>query len=71
MKISYDKKADALYIKFQDGKFIRNEEAAEGLILDVGPKGVILGLEILDARRRLKSKNQDFNLQVPMESFAA
>ena len=71
MKITYDKEADAVYIKFQDGKFVKNQEVSDGIILDIGPKGIILGLEILDARSRLKSKKvPHFGLQVPMESFA-
>lgn len=70
MKMTYDKEADAVYIKFQDGKFVKNKEVSEGIILDIGPRGIILGLEILDARRRLKSKDTPyFNFQVPMESL--
>ena len=71
MKITYDKEVDALYIRFQEGKFVKNSEVSDGIILDIGPKGSILGLEILDAKRRLKSKKAShFGLQVPMESFA-
>ena len=71
MNITYDKEANALYIKFQNGKFVRNKEVSDGIILDIGQKGAILGLEILDARNRLKSKTVPyFNFQVPMESFA-
>ena len=71
MKITYDKEVDALYIKFQEGKFVKNSEVSDGIILDIGPKGSILGLEILNAKRRLKSKKvPHFDLHVPMESFA-
>ena len=71
MKITYDKEVDALYIRFQDGKFVKNSKVSDGIILDIGTKGIILGLEILDAKHRLKSKKAShFGLQVPMESFA-
>ena len=71
MKITYDKEVDALYIRFQEGKFVKNSEVSDGIVLDIGVKGVILGLEILDASHRLKSKKVPyFDLQVPMESFA-
>ncbi len=70
MKITYDKEADAAYIKFQEGRFVKNQEVSEGIILDIGAKGVILGLEILDARRRLKPKDNFFSFQVPVESIS-
>jgi uncharacterized protein YuzE len=43
---------DALYIKFQDGKFKTNEEVQEGIILDIGEGDVLLGIEILEASTR-------------------
>jgi hypothetical protein len=35
MKISYDPKADALYIKFQDGSVARTRKVEEGMLVDV------------------------------------
>lgn len=35
MRITYNTEADALYIKFQDGKFVKNKEVQEGVILDM------------------------------------
>ena len=52
MQITYDTQADALYIKFQEGKFTKNKEVEQGLVLDIGEGGVLLGLEILDASSR-------------------
>ena len=52
MHITYDLKADALYIKFQEGKFLRNREMAEGIILDIGEGDALLGLEVLEASSR-------------------
>ena len=66
MKITYDKKVDAMYIKFQDGSFLRNKEIEDGIILDVGKGNKILGIEILDASRRIKSKDLNyFDVRVP------
>ncbi len=66
MKITYDKKIDALYLEFQKGVFSRNNEVAEGIILDIGKGNKILGIEILDASTRIKSKNiGKLNLKVP------
>ncbi len=52
MTINYDPRADALYIKLADGEFAENREPVEGLVLDVGAGGEILGIEILHASRR-------------------
>jgi len=51
MKINYDKKIDALYIHLKKGKFYANEEIEEGVVLDLGAKGELLGVEILDASK--------------------
>ena len=52
MQITYDTEADALYIKFQDGKFVKNKEVQEGVILDIGEAETLLGLEVLEASSR-------------------
>jgi uncharacterized protein YuzE len=51
MKISYDPKADALYIKLNKGKIDESDEIAEGIIVDYDSKRKPLGIEILDAAR--------------------
>ena len=53
MRISYDKKADALYIRFSEEKYFQSEELKEGLIADLNIKGKVIGLEILDASKNL------------------
>ncbi|OGI73401.1 hypothetical protein A2737_01255 [Candidatus Nomurabacteria bacterium RIFCSPHIGHO2_01_FULL_41_71] len=57
MKVTYDKIADALYLHFQEGVFSRNNEVNEGVILDIGKGNKILGIEILDASRKVGKKN--------------
>ncbi len=70
MKITYDKKVDALHLSFQEGIFARNEEVSEGIILDIGKRNKILGIEILDASKKIKSKNINRrNFQIPVEVF--
>ena len=44
MKISYDKEADAMYVKFRDSKFAKNKEIMEGVILDLDSKGELIGI---------------------------
>jgi len=69
MQITYDKEIDAVYLKFQEGVFSSNKEVANGIILDMGKGNKILGIEILDASKRLKPKNSNYlNFQIPMEA---
>jgi uncharacterized protein YuzE len=69
MKITYDPKIDAMYIKFQDGTFVSNKESEDGIIFDIGKKGIILGIEILEASKRLKTKDLSrFDIQIPFSN---
>lgn len=52
MRISYDKDADAMYIKLANGKFGKNREIHEGIILDLDRDGRLLGIEILEISAR-------------------
>ena len=71
MKITYDPKIDAMYIKFQDGTFVSNKEVEDGIIFDIGRKGIILGIEILEASQRLKPKVlSHFDIQIPLSPMA-
>jgi len=67
MQIAYDTKADAMYIKFKDGKFVRNKEVEEGIILDIGEKNSILGIEILEVSTRfLPEEIARVDVQMPL-----
>ncbi len=57
MKITYDKKADALYMYLEKGKFSSNKEVEEGVVLDIGTRGELLGVEILDASKYFSKSN--------------
>lgn len=58
MKISYDEEADALYIEISAKKPSGVVEVKEGVNIDVDEEGKIVGLEFLDASKK-----------VPLESF--
>ena len=67
MKITYDTQADALYIKLQDGAFVRNKEMVEGVVLDLGDGDSLLGIEILDASTRFSLKDlSNIDIQMPL-----
>jgi uncharacterized protein YuzE len=54
VEIKYVKDIDVLNIELQEGKFAYSQELAEGVILDLSQDGEILGIEIIDASKRLQ-----------------
>jgi uncharacterized protein YuzE len=53
MKISYDPRADALYIKFQEGSASRTRKVEEGLLVDLDENGRLYGIEIIGMKGRI------------------
>ncbi len=58
MIITYDSEADALYIRFREGKIEESDEVNEGFIVDYDVKGKPIAIEILDASEILGGKHQ-------------
>ena len=57
MKVTYDPKADAMYIYFSEKKkSTRTEEVSDGFLVDYSGREMI-GIEILDASKKLPKKN--------------
>jgi uncharacterized protein YuzE len=52
MRITYDPRADALYISFREERPSDSLDVEEGVTVDLDDDGHILGLEVLDARVR-------------------
>jgi len=46
MKMTYDKQADVLYIKFSDEKIVESEEKEQHVVVDYDFKNNIVGIEI-------------------------
>ena len=63
MKVYYDKKANAAFIRFSSKRPVGGVEIKEGVILHVTDEDKIVALEILDASRRVPLKNL-FKLEV-------
>jgi uncharacterized protein YuzE len=53
MKISYDPRSDALYIKFQEGSASRTRKVEEGLLVDLDENGRLYGIEIIGMKGRI------------------
>ena len=52
MKISYDPKVDAMYIRFKNGRYDHTKKITDEILIDVTSEGKVLGLEILDAKKQ-------------------
>jgi len=53
MKVKYDKDSDILYISFSDAKVNESDEEKPGLILDYDQEGSIIGIELLNASKKI------------------
>ena len=56
MRITYDSKVDALYIRFIEAS-VTTQHVAEGIAVDYDAEGKIAGIEILDAVKRFGNKD--------------
>lgn len=54
MRIYYDDKADLLYLRLDERKHeIINKRITDDIVLDLGDKDKIIGIEILDASKHV------------------
>lgn len=53
MKVHYDPDSDTLTVEFRPGPVAESDEEKPGVILDYDDAGEIVGIEILDASRRV------------------
>ena len=49
MKITYDKKQDAVYFEFGEGKYDVTKKMSESVLVDYDTEGSVVGIEVLDA----------------------
>ena len=52
-EIKYWKDIDVLNVTLKEGDYEYSEEVAEGVVLDIDKNGEILGIEILDATKKM------------------
>lgn len=52
MKIEYDPKADAMYIRLIAGTVVESDEVRPGVVFDFDINGRVLGIEMLDVSLR-------------------
>jgi len=63
MKITYDKEADAIYIKLTNEKFSKTKIIDKNTILNLDEKGEVIGIEFLFVSERIP-KNLLSNVSV-------
>jgi len=51
MRISYDEKVDALYLRLDDSKVVESEELKPGIVLDFNAKKQVVGIEVINLKR--------------------
>lgn len=57
MLIKYDKDIDIIYIKLTDAKVAESDEEKLGIILDYDEEGNIVGIEVLNASKKINQPN--------------
>ena len=57
MKLHFDEKADAIYLRLDDSKIIESEEVSPGIVLDFNEHNQVVGLEIFNVKNRVPLAN--------------
>jgi len=57
MLIKYDKEVDVVYIQFSEKKVAESDEDKPGIILDYDDEGNIVGIEVLEASKKMGQPN--------------
>ncbi|MCZ7583014.1 MAG: DUF2283 domain-containing protein [Deltaproteobacteria bacterium] len=57
MKVHFDEKADAVYLRLDDSPIIGSEEVSPGVVLDYNEKNDVVGVEILRVKGRIRPES--------------
>lgn len=57
MKVHFDEKADAIYLRLDDSKIVESEEVQPGIVLDYNEHDQVVGIEILRVKDRVPLAN--------------
>ena len=67
MKITYDKKADAVYIYVSQAKVAKTIPVNENVIVDLDRLGKLVGVEVLSASSQMSKKSiSNFAMRQPV-----
>ena len=57
MKVHFDEKADAVYLRLEDSPIVDSEEVHPGIVLDFNGANQVVGIEILRASNHVPVAN--------------
>ena len=57
MRVRFDEKADALYMRLDDSKILESEEVQPGVVLDFNDRNQVVGIEIRGIKDRVPLAN--------------
>lgn len=64
MKVKYDAEVDVMRIQFNDNAVSESDEEKAGIILDYDVQGKVIGIEILDASKKiLNPKSVEYEIE--------
>jgi uncharacterized protein YuzE len=55
MRLHYDEKADALYLRLDDSKIEASQEVRPGIVLDFNAQNQVVAIEVLRLKARFPS----------------
>ncbi|MCX6025697.1 MAG: DUF2283 domain-containing protein [Chloroflexi bacterium] len=53
MKVHFDEKADAVYLRLDESSIVDSEEVRPGIVLDFNERDEVVGIEILRVKQRV------------------
>jgi len=59
MKLHYDPKTDAIYLRLGEAKIVESEEVRPGIVLDFDNKDRVVAVEILNVRKQFPEADPD------------
>jgi uncharacterized protein YuzE len=57
MRLHFDEKTDALYLRLDDSSVVESEEVRPGIVLDFNERNQVVGIEILRVKERVPLAN--------------
>ena len=57
MRVHFDEKADAVYLRLDESKIVESEEVHPGIILDFNERNGVVGIELLRVKNRIPLAN--------------
>lgn len=65
MNLSYDPDADSLWIRWNESPIDESDEVEPGVILDYDADGVIVGIEVLNASKKIENLSSISTVKSP------